>query len=210
VALVEKRREQFVGAAVSLFSSHGFYRTTVQDIAKKTGISAGTIYQYARTKEDVLLLSLLSVIQSYKDEIPKALEGITDPIHRLWAAVDAYVRVIDRRRDATLLAYRSTKSLPRNQREFVKAAEIETNYLIKQCLEDCVKARLIDIMDLELSTYLFVMFAHSWALKFWNLGRHMTVNQFTANGFELLVRGMLTPLGQRRYKAFKASYIQKS
>lgn len=210
MALVERRREQFVSAAVSLFASKGFYRTTVQDIAQKSGISAGLIYQYARTKEDVLLLSLLSVLQSYKDEIPKALQGVADPILRLWGAIDAYVRVIDRHRAATVLAYRSTKSLPKNQQELVKAAELETNDLIKECLQKCMDAKLVSTPDIELSVYLFVIFAHSWALKHWRLNSFMNVDAFINNGFELLITGMLTPLGRRKYEALKASRNQVS
>ena len=51
-------------------------------MAKKAGVSAGLIYQYVSDKEDVLLLVLLSVLDSYKQEIPAALEGLTDPLER--------------------------------------------------------------------------------------------------------------------------------
>jgi AcrR family transcriptional regulator len=123
-ALVQRRRDQIIDAAVELFSHQGFYRTTVQEIASKAGISTGLIYHYARTKEDILLLTLLSVLQSYRAEIPEALEGLTDPLERLWAAVNAYCRVVSRHRAATVLAYRSTKSLPAEQRSLVKKEEL--------------------------------------------------------------------------------------
>ena len=55
--------------------------------------------------------------------VPAALAGVTDPLERCWVAVDAYCRVVDSRRDATLLAYRSTKSLPPSRRELIKNAE---------------------------------------------------------------------------------------
>ena len=52
VDLIERRRAQIVEAAVSLFARQGFYRTTVQEIARKANVSAGLIYHYARTKEE--------------------------------------------------------------------------------------------------------------------------------------------------------------
>src|ERR1700704_4683971 len=116
-ALVQRRRDQFVDAAIELFADKGFYVTTVQEIAAKAGMSTGLIYHYARTKEDILLLALLSVLQSYRAEIPVATQGLTDPLERLWAAVNAYCRVVAQRRSATVLAYRSTKSLPPKQRD---------------------------------------------------------------------------------------------
>src|ERR1035437_6680473 len=103
-ALVQRRRGQIVATAVELFSEQGFYTTTMQEVARKAGVSTGLIYQYVHDKDDVLLLAVLSVRDSYKREIPAALVGVSDPLTRCWVAVDAYCRVVDSRREATALA----------------------------------------------------------------------------------------------------------
>ena len=125
-ALVEKRRRQIVAAATKLFSDQGFYKTTIKDIAKEAGISSGLVYLYVREKEDVLLLVLLQVVNSYAQEIPKAMESSTDPLERLLLAVEAYCAVVDRHRAATVLAYRSTKSLSPDRRLLIQQRETET------------------------------------------------------------------------------------
>src|SRR5579863_4896375 len=158
-ALVRRRRGQIVAAAVELFSEQGFYTTTMQEVARKAGVSIGLIYQYVHDKDDVLLLALLSVLDSYKREIPAALTGVNDPLSRCWVAVDAYCRVVDNDREATVLAYRSTKSLPKARRELIKNAEIETNEFIAQCLRECVRHGLFRDVDVDLATYHFVNFA---------------------------------------------------
>jgi len=135
--LIEKRREQIVAAAIELFSKQGYDRTTMLDIARKARISVGLIYQYAQTKEDVLFLSLMSALDSYKREILPASPD-DPPIEALWKALDAYARIIDRRRAAAVLAYRSTKSLSPAQRHTIMQLEIETNEL----LAERVQARL--------------------------------------------------------------------
>ncbi len=71
-ALVRERRAQIVAGAVKLFSQKGYERTTVQQVAKKAGVSTGLIYQYVHDKEDLLLLSILDVVDSYAREIPAA------------------------------------------------------------------------------------------------------------------------------------------
>ncbi|MGE0230660.1 MAG: TetR/AcrR family transcriptional regulator [Flavobacteriaceae bacterium] len=205
VSLVQQRREQIVEAAVELFSRQGFYRTTVQEVAARAGMSTGSIYHYARTKEDILLLALLSVLHSYATEIPQALEGVADPMERLWRAVGAYCRVIDSRRAATVLAYRSTKSLPRKQQEMVKDAELETNRLIADCVADCRAAGLIRDVDVDMATHLFVMFAHSWALKHWRLQQSMSRTEFLSRGFDILFTGIATPAGLERFAGFRRS-----
>ena len=129
VALVQRRREQIVTAAVELFATQGFYRTTIQQIARKAGVSTGLIYQYAETKEDVLLLALMHVMDRYRRELEAIDEG-SEPLGRLYAALETYCRVVDENRDAAILAYRSTMSLPLEYRHYIKQAELATNELM--------------------------------------------------------------------------------
>jgi AcrR family transcriptional regulator len=84
-----KRRGQIVPAAVALFSERGYYRTTIQDIARRAGVSTGLIYQYAQTKEDILLLSLMSVMETVGDRSSWAVR---------WGRRDFYDGPVPRRR----------------------------------------------------------------------------------------------------------------
>src|SRR5699024_4011844 len=54
--LIKKRRNQMIQGAITLFKEKGFHRTTTREIAKESGFSIGTLYEYIRTKEDVLYL----------------------------------------------------------------------------------------------------------------------------------------------------------
>ncbi|TAK48590.1 MAG: TetR/AcrR family transcriptional regulator [Xanthobacteraceae bacterium] len=197
-ALVQRRRSQIVSAAVELFSKQGFYRTTILDIARKAGVSPGLIYQYVTDKEDVLLLALLSVLDSYKREIPTALQGRTDELERFWAALEAYCRVVDQRRSATVLAYRSTKSLPEERRRLVKQSEIDSNDLIAACLRECIATGLMREVNIELVTYQLVTFAHTWALKYWRLKDLCTLDEYIREGFAFFAQALLTEKGWRR------------
>jgi AcrR family transcriptional regulator len=198
--LVERRRQQIVDAAVDLFSRKGFEATTVGEIAAAAGISTGLIYHYARTKEDVLFLVLLTVLDSYRTELPPAMARFDDPVGRLVAGVRAYCGIIDRRMDATVLAYRATKNLARAHRELIKQAEIDSNTFIEDCIRDGIAQGLFREVDPVLAAYQFVSFAHNWALKSWRLGAKMKLEQYVQSGLDLLIRGVATPAGLRRYE----------
>lgn len=187
-ALVRKRRQQIIEAAVELFSDQGYYRTTVHEIAAKAGVSTGLIYQYVEDKDDILLLSILGVIESYSREIPLALEGIDDPLQRFRVALGTYCRVVDRLRKSTVLAYRSTRSLPPARRRLVMEAEVQTNGLIAQSIQDCVDAGVFHDVDVEFLTYQAVMLAHSWALKHWRLSRKYTIDEYIDHGVSMYLR----------------------
>lgn len=198
--LVKQRRAQIVASAVQLFSEQGYYKTTVQDVAKRAGVSPGLIYQYVRNKEDLLLLSILDVLESYAQEIPAAIAGLDDPLQQYCAAFQAYCRVVDVRRDATILAYRSSKSLSQDRRKNVKDAERETNQLIIDCVEACIDEGLFRQVDSELATYQLVMYAHAWALKHWQLSRNHDVDYYIEQGLDFSLHALLTGKGWQHWQ----------
>ncbi len=56
--VVEDRREQILKAAVRVFAQKGFDKATNKDIAQEAGITAGLIYHYFKSKEDLLRAAL--------------------------------------------------------------------------------------------------------------------------------------------------------
>lgn len=197
-ALVELRRRQIVSAAIELFGRQGYHATTIRDIAQRAGVSVGLIYQYFGDKEDVLFLTVVEVLDSYLERIPKATAGIADPLERFRAAVRAYCQVIDANVDATVLAYRETKSLRKARRNLIKQKELDTNALIAQCVTDCVHAGLFEDVDVELLVYQIVMFAHAWALKAWHFRRRLSVEEYVERGLAVMLNQVLSARGKRR------------
>jgi AcrR family transcriptional regulator len=196
-ALVAKRRSQILGSAIELFGKRGYHATTIREIADRAGVSTGLVYQYFGDKEDVLFLALQTVLESYRERIPLAGEGMVDPLERFRAAVYAYCRVIDANIDATVLAYRETKSVSRARRNILKQKEIETNALIEERVRECIKAGLFEKVDASLLTYQIVMFCHAWALKAWHFQTRMTVEQYVDRNLSLLLNPLLTASGRR-------------
>lgn len=195
--LVEERQGQIVQAAVKLFSEEGYYTTTIQQIAKQAKVSTGLIYQYFRDKDDILYLSLKQVLDTYEKEIPLQLEGIEHPVQRLCVAIWAYCNIVDGLREATVLAYRSTKSLRQDRRVLIKDAETRTNKLIEDCLHACVADAYMREVNEHLHSYQLVMFAHSWALKHWILSERYSLETYVTEGLKLLVEPYFTAKGRR-------------
>jgi len=197
--LVEKRQSQILEAAIELYGKQGYHVTTIREVAQRAGVSVGLIYQYVQDKEDVLFLALVEVLRSYQREVPRALEGLTDPMERFCAAVRAYGHVIDERIDATSLVYRETKWLRRERRDLIKQKETESNTLISDCIEDCIRQGVFEDVDVELLTYQIVMFCHAWALKAWRFQGLMTIDEYVDRGLRLMLNPVVTTRGKRSY-----------
>ncbi len=50
----ENRRRQILDAAIECFAHHGFQRTTMEDIIGEAGLSAGAIYSYFQSKDQII------------------------------------------------------------------------------------------------------------------------------------------------------------
>ncbi|MFZ0668610.1 MAG: TetR/AcrR family transcriptional regulator [Acidimicrobiales bacterium] len=98
------RRQQIMDAAVECFSREGFHRTTMQNIITETGMSAGSIYRYFASKEDIVAAiandhhapeaSVLERIEEFEDprealiQLARASLGrLNDPAERRWRRV---------------------------------------------------------------------------------------------------------------------------
>jgi len=74
----------------------------VRDIAKKSGISIGSLYDYIQNKEDILQLLTSEFLAYLKDEVVKVLEGEKDVVRQLEGTLETMLRVVDRFQEYTL------------------------------------------------------------------------------------------------------------
>jgi AcrR family transcriptional regulator len=201
--LVGERRGRILDAAVKLFSEEGYYVTTVQQIARASGVSIGLIYQYFGDKEDILFLSLKRVLDRYETEIPARLEGLDHPVDRLCTAIWAYCSIVDELRHAAVLTYRSTKSLRPDRRTLIQDAEKKTNLLLERSVRDCVEGGYMRAVDEFLFAYQLVMFCHAWALKHWALRDCYDLGDYVSRGIGLIVEPFLTARGRAALAALR-------
>lgn len=92
--LAKKRKTQIIKAAIKLFSQKGFTATTTKEIAKKAGISEGTIFRYYKTKKDILLYMIDYLTQQNLQNYLKDLETGADPKTALKQMLKTHYRLI--------------------------------------------------------------------------------------------------------------------
>jgi AcrR family transcriptional regulator len=51
-------REKIIRNGLKIFARKGFFRTTVDDIARATGVAKGTVYLYFRDKQDLYIATI--------------------------------------------------------------------------------------------------------------------------------------------------------
>lgn len=67
----EARRQQILASGYNLFSEQGFMVTTIEAIAKKVKIARTTVYEYFKSKDDILIALIEQVILQQPLDLPE-------------------------------------------------------------------------------------------------------------------------------------------
>lgn len=199
--LVERRRAQIVEAATRLVARQGFAKTVVRDIAEEANISVGLVYEYVRSKEDILFLIYEHWSRVWGEGLEKALARTQDPLDQLMSGVSFLVGAADKHHDVTHLFYRESGHLSEFGTDQAKQTEREMVDRLTTILEAAVEAELLrpETDCLAVATSL-ILLCHGWVLKGYLLRKGRTPAGYAASLVETAVNGWATPAGRKAWE----------
>jgi len=192
--LVREKHLQIAAGATKLFIKKGYFKTSIRDISKATGITIGNLYDYVTRKEDILYL----VFDIFHSEWVKTVEDvgiskIEDPIEQLKAALRKMFGVVNIHRDMVLLMYTEGKLLPR---EFLKKILENESNLVKffeQIIRRGVEKGVFQVRDPFLLANVIVYLLSIDPLRGWNFRKHYSTEEIT----EFMINLILDKTGHR-------------
>ncbi len=179
--LVVERRRQIVDAAVKLFIKYGYHKTTTRALAKATGLSIGSLYEYVSTKDDVLYLVCIAIHTEVEHGVKEALARPTVGKAALAEVIREFFLVCNRMSDHVLLMYQVTHFLPLKWQEKVLEAELRiTNLFIEAMreLRELGKLPQLDDDTVTLIGHNISVIGHIWAFRRWYFAKHFTIEQY--------------------------------
>ncbi len=188
-ALVEKRREQIVLAAIKLFSRKGFHKTSLREMAEEAGISHGNFYDYIRTKQDIFFLIHEFINNLALNEVNRSTENIEDPAEKLRRMVRAEFKLMHDWSDAILLLYRETHVLDKPLLQSLLKRESARVRKIEEVLQMGVERGRFRDVNTRVAADLIKSMTETWVVKRWHLRGHVdrlemerTILDLTFNG----------------------------
>ena len=70
-----EKRQRILDAALHVFAQKGFYNTKVSEIAREAGVADGTIYNYFKSKDDILILLFEDRMDWILERLETELQG---------------------------------------------------------------------------------------------------------------------------------------
>jgi AcrR family transcriptional regulator len=178
--LIEVRRMEIVKAAVELFVRKGFHRTTVREIAQKFGMSIGTLYEYIRTKEDILYLVIDYIHSSVSERVRPSLKINGTARERLENAIRSYYAIIDEMQDYVIFLYQETKSLSHNARKYIFKSEEEMTSIFEEIILQGIEDETFSISkkDVKFLANEIMVTGQMWAFRRWIVQKNYTLERF--------------------------------
>ncbi len=109
---IQGRREQVVEEAARLFLERGYDAASMRELARRLGISLGTLYHHVRSKADLLV----EIHDSFIDRLLARLEGVASsplsPRDKLREFLAAQMEAIEESQTRVTAFLRERRSLP--------------------------------------------------------------------------------------------------
>jgi AcrR family transcriptional regulator len=190
--LVQKRRDQMIKGAVALFKQKGFHRTTTREIAKAAGFSIGTLYEYIRTKEDVLYLVCDSIYDHVSERLQEDLAVEKGTLESLRHGIADFFQVMDEMQAEVLVMYQEVKSLSKDALPYVLKKEMEMVAMFEELLTRCVENGELRLSkkQIELVAHNIFVQGQMWGFRRWALRKLFTLEEYIAMQTEVLLSGI--------------------
>ncbi|MBO9130107.1 TetR/AcrR family transcriptional regulator [Bacillus sp. 165] len=190
--LIEIRREQMIKGAVQLFKQKGFHRTTTREIAKAAGFSIGTLYEYIRTKDDVLYLVCDSIYENVKLRLEQVLDIEKGSLESLKMAIANYFKVMDELQEEVLIMYQEVRSLSKESIPYVLKKELEMVHMFECILQQCVENNVFFLTDREIELIAHNIFVQGqmWGFRRWVLQKLYTLEEYIEMQTKYLLTGV--------------------
>jgi len=188
--LVNERRQQIIVAATDVFLASSYHAATVSQVSERAGLSQGAIYNYIRSKKDILYLICDEAISAYLNAITAVADDARSPADRLAATIRAIVEVMYDRQDLTLLFYREAHSLDWESHLAIRARLREFIQAIAGLIEQATVAKAIAVASPTLAADILTYLPTLAALRAWHLRDTMSRREVVDGLSDFLLRGL--------------------
>lgn len=190
--LVIKRRNQMIKGAVTLFKEKGFHRTTTREIANAAGFSIGTLYEYIRTKEDVLYLVCDSIYDEVHSRLQQDIDTKRGTLESLKLGIERYFRIVDELQDEFLVMYQESKSLTKDALPYVLEKETAMALMMADIINRCVENGELELTSNEIKalSHNIVVLGQMWAFRRWTIQKIYTLDEYIETQIGLIFEGI--------------------
>jgi TetR/AcrR family fatty acid metabolism transcriptional regulator len=129
------RRERIIESALAIFAEKGFQEATISEISRAAGVSDATVYEYFKSKEELLFAIPEGITEDSIRETEKVLPYLRGAESKLRAIVQSYVTTYEKNPEYANLIMLHLKT----NRNFLRTKAFEVVRDAARMLLECIK-----------------------------------------------------------------------
>lgn len=149
-ALIGKRKNQILDAAISIFAKEGFDRANTEEIAKLARLGKGTVYRYFKNKEELFLSVVDRGLDELRIAISREVNKVEDPVRKIESAVRAYLAFFEENDELVRILIHEQSSFGKRITERYFEHYYGNVDRIEKVFEAAVGAGLLKEMDIDI------------------------------------------------------------
>ena len=186
---VEQQRSKIIKAAIRIVIEKGFHETSVREIGQAAGLTQGTLYNYIRSKGDILYLVCDEVVTAYLGAVEKGLERAPEGVSRTEAAVRALVEEMYQQQDLILLIYRESHRLDRRALKAILSRMEQSFVVLEKLLTDAAKDSPLAVKHMRVAVNILSYLPTLPVMRRWDLERHVPHREVVDDLVAFMMRG---------------------
>lgn len=187
--LIQVRRDQIIQSALALFKEKGFHKTTTREIATEAGFSIGTLYEYIRTKEDVLFLVYESIYEQVSSWMKPIMEQTQPTIQDVLEVVESYFLMMHDMQEEVIILYQEIKSLEDERRSYILDKEREVIRLFTNMITEAAPFDLAPLEADLIANNIFIQ-GQMWGFRRWALQKQFTFDMYVTYQLSYIRRAL--------------------
>jgi len=168
-ALIEKKRRIIIEAGGKLFVKKGFHKTTISEIAKESGLTPGTLYNYIREKEDILFLMHEYYQKKFLKQMNLAIQQGTNIQSRTENVFNTLLELVNKHQKELRLIYIEAASQTKISLEVLLNRESEIIKNIRDLIAIGVKQNVFEVRNQRLAASIIHFLIFYQSLNTWDI-----------------------------------------
>jgi len=186
------QREKMIEVALDLFSSKGYLKTSMAEIAKGMGLTKGGLYYHVEKKEDILDLIHNEMIDALMSSYKRNVEPEKDQIEKLKKWIRVHVELMHQYLPHIKVFFNEFENITETEQfaEIVKKRDHFFNLLYRIIEEGIQAKRFRDDIHPGLVTML-LMGMLNWFYQWYHPDGGLSVEEIAADVEKIIFEGVL-------------------
>jgi TetR/AcrR family transcriptional regulator, cholesterol catabolism regulator len=183
------RKDEIIRVASIIFAAKGYHGTTLEEIARKMGISKPALYYHIKNKAEILR-EVIGRMMEPMEEVATVGRSDLPPTQRIEQIITLLVKFAVERTETTLIAFEQNKMLPRKSQDALRRRQKEVELVLQETLEEGKKNGTFSFDNAKITSFTILATAN-WVYHWYKPGAGLTYKQIANQIINLIENGLL-------------------